>query len=530
MSGPSQSAIANPGDTASFDLRILATVVIAAALLIYGFWDGLAYMVDAWDSEEYSHGYLIPVIALFMVWQNWENIAARKSSAAWVGTGILALGLIIFVMGELSTLYIVVQYAFLITLTGAVFAYFGLSAFRYLWVPLVYLAFMIPLPQFLYAGLSSQLQLISSEIGTALIRMFGISVFLSGNIIDLGVYKLQVVEACSGLRYLFPLMSFGFLMAYLYKGPVWHKLLLFVSTIPITILMNSIRIGIIGVLVEYWGIGMAEGFLHDFEGWAVFLVCVAILFLEVWVLVRLTGRRDALASYFRFDVPNLRMPKFLSKGEQVFPKAYLTALVLLLVGAVGATFFDTRQEQAPGRKAFVSFPDKLGEWQGRKIGMAQQYLKVLQLDDYIISNYRRPGDRRSVNFYVAYYNSQRKGQSAHSPSSCIPGDGWKIDQFGTHAVKGSQGGQNFVVNRGVISKGNATQLVYYWFPQRGRQLTNEYLVKWYLFWDALTRNRTDGALVRLVTSVEGKDFASADARLAEFLNKVRPQIATFVPS
>ena len=125
----------------------------------------------------------------------------------------------------------------------------GVSGTRLLVAPLAYLVFMVPLPNFLMFNLSQQLQLISSKIGVVVVRAFDISVYLEGNVIDLGVYKLQVVEACSGLNYLFPLMSFGFLLACLYRGAFWQRALLFLSTVPITILMNSFRIGVIGVLV-----------------------------------------------------------------------------------------------------------------------------------------------------------------------------------------------------------------------------------------------------------------------------------------
>ncbi len=104
-------------------------------------------------------------------------------------------------------------------------------------------------------------------------------VFLEGNIIDLGVYKLQVAEACSGLRYLFPILSFSYLFAILYRGPVWHKAVLLLSAAPLTVFMNSFRIGVIGVLVNQYGIEQAEGFLHFFEGWVIFIACISVLFL-----------------------------------------------------------------------------------------------------------------------------------------------------------------------------------------------------------------------------------------------------------
>ena len=110
-----------------------------------------------------------------------------------------------------------------------------------------------------------------------------------GNIIDLGNYKLQVVEACSGLRYLYPLLSLGFLAAYLFQAPLWQRVVVFISAIPITIVMNSLRIAIVGVLVDRWGTEQAEGLLHFFEGWVIFIVCAAILAAEIWLFARLKG-------------------------------------------------------------------------------------------------------------------------------------------------------------------------------------------------------------------------------------------------
>ena len=173
---------------------------------------------------------------------------------------------------------------------------------RLLWVPLVYLVFMIPIPPFLQNKLSGLLQLWSSALGVSVIELFGISVYLEGNVIDLGNYQLQVVEACNGLRYLYPLASFGFLLAYMYQAPLWQRAFIFLSSIPITVLMNSFRIGVIGVLVEHYGIAHAEGFLHDFEGWVVFMACVAILLAEMWLLARLTGDRRPWAEIFRLDL------------------------------------------------------------------------------------------------------------------------------------------------------------------------------------------------------------------------------------
>jgi EpsI family protein len=159
------------------------------------------------------------------------------------------------------------------------------------------------------------------------------------------------------------------------------------------------------------------------------------------------------------------------------------------------------------------------------------YVDALKFDDYVLADYRRDGDSVPVNLYVAYYGSQRKGASVHSPRSCIPGGGWEISDLEAVTVEDVGPEQRtLTVNRAVIAKGVDKQLVYYWFDQRGRQMTSEYDVKLMLFWDALTRSRTDGALVRLVTPIRhGERAARADERLAEFIRAVYPQVEAFVP-
>ena len=136
-----------------------------------------------------------------------------------------------------------------------------------------------------------------------------------------------------------------------------------------------------------------------------------------------------------------------------------------------------------------------------------------------------------MNFYSAWYEIQRKGASIHSPKSCLPGGGWVIKSHTIDSIEGVDAyGQDLQVNRVVMQMAEHTQLVYYWFQGRGRNITNEYAAKWYIFWDSLTRQRTDGALVRLVTYVpEGSDIAEAEVRLRRYLDVVYPQLPAYIP-
>ena len=193
--------------------RYLIPIAIAfiLALLSYLFADGLAELELRWSrQEEYSHGYMIPLVAAFLFWQKLPALIRLDWQPAWACVVLMMLAVLGWLLGELSSLYIIVHYGIITALVALVLGIVGWSGLKATWAALAYLVFMIPLPVFIYQGLSAKLQLLSTELGVWFIRLFDISVFVAGNVIDLGVYQLQVVEACSGLTYLFPLMSFGF--------------------------------------------------------------------------------------------------------------------------------------------------------------------------------------------------------------------------------------------------------------------------------------------------------------------------------
>jgi len=212
------------------------------------------------------------------------------------------------------------------------------------------------------------------------------------------------------------------------------------------------------------------------------------------------------------------------------PKPLWVALLVLTLVTVLFNALPSRIEHPPERKDFAQFPMTLGEWQGKPDRLDAIYVDALKFNDYILANYV-DANKRPVNFYVAYYASQRKGESAHSPRSCMPGDGWEITSLEQRTLGGANvSGKPLQINRALIQKGDGRQLVYYWFQQRGRVITNEYLVKWYLFWDALTRNRTDGALVRLVISVDpAGNLEDADKELTRFATVITDRLKDYIP-
>ena len=507
---------------------LLASYLLVMGVAFYASFESMVVMEQMWSAkEEYGYAYMIPFVVGYFIWQKLPELEKMEFELSLWGTVFFIGAMFVMLLGILSATHSITQYGFIIASIAAVYMFMGKGVLRVVIAPMLLLFVVVPLPAFLFNNLSGYLQLISSQLGVGVIRLFGISVYLEGNVIDLGVYKLQVVEACSGLRYLFPLFSLSLIAAFIYKTAFWKRAVLVLSSLPITVLMNSFRIGVIGVLVEYWGSEQADGFLHDFEGWIVFMGCTALLVLEMWLLLKIGSGNRKLSDAFALDMPEHNNLKF----NAVHPGVkHITVTVLAIFIGTAISFVNEREEIIPDRESFAAFPLTVDDWKGHRGKLEGIVLDALRLDDYLIADYSNgSGDR--VNFYTAYYKTQRSGQAAHSPKSCIPGDGWQIKKFSTESLVFPSTGVEKRVNRLLISKGENAQLVYYWFPQRGRVISNEYMVKLYLFWDALTRNRTDGALVRLTTSVSpGEDITRADERLVKFTSQIQPFMSKYIPN
>ena len=505
-------------------------LLIAGSLPI--FWIGLQSLFSAWSTPEYSHGPIIPIVSLYLFLRELRKapLPSVEVPDRGVGIAVITISLLIAILGNLTHIPDIVTYAIIIWVGGVVLTVFGWKRGKTHQLPVFHLVFMLPLPQFLYWKLTILLQFISSALGVWFIDLAGVSVFLEGNVIDLGVYKLQVAEACSGLRYLFPILSFSYLFAILYRGPVWHKIVLLVSAAPITVLMNSIRIGIIGILVDRYGIGQAEGFLHFFEGWAIFICCIAVLFIMAVLLQRLTPNPKPLSEAIDLDTQGLA-----PIAGRIFALRYSNGLVagaLLTILASGVWIsIQNKEPVRVAREPFSLFPRQIDQWSGVSSQLDADIEQVLGATDYLNTTFVSPEKTRYVNMFVAFYNKQTEGSGIHSPEVCLPVGGWEIFNLEPHELDtGVKGYGRFFVNRAVIQKGLSKQLVYYWFEQRGKRQTNDFKAKIGVVIDSLVLGRTDGALVRYVTPINPDELeADADDRLARFIRMSLERLPRFVP-
>ena len=191
-----------------------------------------------------------------------------------------------------------------------------------------------------------------------------------------------------------------------------------------------------------------------------------------------------------------------------------------------------RNDTVPSRLTFAAFPVATEGWVGRRGALDREILDTLGLTDYLLADFTHPDENAPINYYISYYESQRKGEAVHSPRACIPGDGWRIESHTQSSIEGVRAdGNPITVNEVLISRGNTRQLVYYWFDQRGKQLVNQWQVKWYLLLDGIATQRTDGAMLRLVTPVRQNESAeAASQRLERFMRVIVPRSQSFLPA
>lgn len=495
-----------------------------AALIVF-FWDALGNLWMRWGAQqELSHSYFIPVISAWLVWTNRDAIIESIGAPSLAGIGMLAIAGTMGWLGQVTHIYVLQHLAIVVSIAGITATLGGLSLLRATIAPIAFLLFAVPPPYWVITILSWKFQQMSSIIGVAMIEAMNIPVYLSGNVIDLGEYKLAVAEACSGLRYLFPFLSIGVIAAYMFRGPLWGKAIIVLSTIPITILMNSFRIAITGALVQAYGTKHAEGALHFFEGWVVFLLCLIALFAVIWLITRFMRPRistaDALGPPDLKAVAPSRGIVDLRVAAGAFVAVTLAFLMLTKVSTTDNLII-------PDRKPFAGMPAEFSGWQTSVKPMDPSVAEVLGADDTIVMNLVSPEAQQPFNLYIAYLEAQRDGRSWHSPRQCIPGGGWQITE---HDIIKVEGAPNKTYNRLVIQNRNQRQVAYYWYDQRGRMIANEFKMKLLLMFDAVVKNRSDGAMVRLMTPVlEGEPVSAADARLTEMMGELKTVLPEYVP-
>lgn len=235
-------------------------------------------MVLQWyEDANYSHGFVVPLIAAYFIYDRWKELARVEVKPWWPGFLLCLAGALQLVLGWLASEFFTMRSSLVVTVAGMALFLFGKRFFRLMLLPLGYLLFMVPIPYIIYDMVAFPLKLFVTRASITTLKLMGVVVMAEGNVIMLPLTTLEVADACSGIRSLISLLALATAYAFFLRMPALKRALLVVSAIPIAIFTNAVRVIGTGVLAQYWGAKAAEGFFHEFAGLAVFVVAIALL-------------------------------------------------------------------------------------------------------------------------------------------------------------------------------------------------------------------------------------------------------------
>ncbi len=236
-------------------------------------------VTDWWQIPDFSHGFLVPVFAAYLLWEKRSILRATKITPSWSGIAVMALGLAVLLLGVYGSELFLSRVSLVILLAGLTLCFGGRQLLSELRFALLVLLLAIPIPAILFNQITFPLQLLASRLASDLLPLFAVPVLREGNVIVLPVMKLEVAEACSGIRSLMSLFTLAVFYGYFMEKSVWRRVSLIAASIPIAIAANALRIVGTGLCVQYWDPEKAMGFFHEFSGWVIFLVSLGCLVL-----------------------------------------------------------------------------------------------------------------------------------------------------------------------------------------------------------------------------------------------------------
>ncbi|MEZ5306345.1 MAG: EpsI family protein [Pyrinomonadaceae bacterium] len=515
---------------------------LIAAAIVFLYWAVLGKLgVHWWNDENYSHGLLVPFVVGYIVWTrrgNLSEIVSRPSSVVGGLIVVSALGMLL--AGTLGAELFLQRISFVLMTAGILTLLFGQYLARAMSVPFLLFLLAIPIPQIIFNKIAFPLQIYASQFAVWGIRIFGIPTVRKGNVIEIlpegsvQAIALEVVEACSGIRSLMTLVTLALVLAFftrtvefqtpgnwfsfLKNRDVWRGAILMLLSLPIAVLTNGARVTSTGIMTYRYGSKALEGFVHELSGWLVYVFALLLLMAANVVLMKLLGPAEPYSD---------SVPEPMAANSNFVGKPALILLLVLLSGGFFINWLENRGEIQVERKQLSELPAQFGDWtqKGDPVRFSPQTESVLKTTDYVMREYQKNG--RTANLYIGYYASQKTGATYHSPQNCLPGSGWEMKAPDVVTIKRADG-TTFEANRYIIENGKYKEVMIYWYQGRGRTSVSEYFDKIFTVLDSVTRRRSDGSMIRVMTTAANSE-KDAEKAAIELSSLVSSSLDGFVP-
>jgi EpsI family protein len=473
----------------------LARSVAAALLLVTGILvvhtDAIRGMLQLWaNSPMYSYAYLVPPISLYLLWSKRTVLAKLEPQPAWkLGTIALALWAVMLFAGRLAGIQVLQQLALIVAIVGAMLLVFGRRYARTSWAALAYLLLMVPIWDGFTEPLHEPFQDFSAALGGRMLQAVGVPVFREGTYLTLANVQLEVARACSGVNYLVAVLALGCPLAYVMLPGLWRRVALVSSAVLIAALSNALRVALIGILA-YFEIGSPlHGPFHTLHGLFVSGIGYVVIFVGLWLL---TPKDTASAT---------RPPPVRARGVlgSVAPgAAFAAAAVFLIWGGLVSRYDPT---PVPLAAALEEVPDRLGDWTATPLPPASPSVSWATADSRLQRRYRNHGGREA-DVLVAYFENQRQRKEAVDYQAGV------LHRTASALSIGVPGQPALDVN---VVRNREGALTLFWYEIDGTVESKPSAAKLRTMWNALTRYRTNGAVVMLTAPTDAA--ATPDERL-----------------
>ncbi len=517
------------------------TLLLAGAvvcLIVLMFWRTGQWMIVRWEQPNsyYGHGWLIPPVAAFLLYLRRKQIAACPRMTCPAGLIVLIPALLVHLVGTRLQVGFLSGFALLGVLAGFVLTLFGPRMLRLTAFPILFLAFMVPVPAVLIETVSFRMKLLAARVATTLVDLLGVVAVRQGSHIRVAAGALIVDDVCSGLKYLISLTAFGALYAHISRLRFWGKATIFLLSVPIAFVANVLRVMLMVLSAEAWGVETVEQwYFHDLFGFLLFISAFLCLFLVESALSGELGvgflgrRREAVSDGEADDLP----PD--DPGPNRAPDAHRPGGILrgatfaVMAGAALLSVYLYWPRPVPAeQERLASIPINIGEWSGRDFALDDRTLEILGTRDVLSRSYSN--GRENVQLLIVLARQARR--RTHPPEQCLTGEGYSIEASRPRTVSLSGEGRSdrdLPVQELILNRADRHRVVWYFYKSGDRLSTSYWSHQIGVVLRKLANPDAADILIRAETNFAGGDTEGGRQRLSRFLSLILPQILTQLP-
>jgi len=474
------------------------TVLIA--LWIISFYPVFPLLIQNWLTDS-NHSYciLVPFLAAYLIWAKRKELKNTKIQASVSGAFIFAFSMLFYLVSYIGGILFFMRLSMVLSLWGMVLLFWGKDVFKLVRFPMLFLLFLIPVPESVEMAITFPLQLFATRISSYILSILTIPVYREGNMLYFVNSQLEVAEACSGIRSITALLMLATIFVHLMESGILKKLIILISSVPIAMAANILRVTGTGILAHFYGDQVARGFLHEFSGVVVFIIGLAAIYFEYYILGRYFRENKINVQNMKDHVPqNMNIDH--EEGTAMPKWSFSLMAAFLIITAISSISIAYRGVPVITALNLHNFPKNIEGYVGKDDYFPQGVYDALKEDETIYRHYVS-GNGDKIDLYIGYYGTAKGGRTAHNPYGCLPGGGWgiinsnKVDLIPPNKPKG---GSKVRINHILARQGDGYVNMFHWYQTRGTIVINNGIQhNLNSFLGRILYNRNDGAFVQI---------------------------------